>query len=240
MYDLNTHYWTLFPGERQAKSCNRVILVNTVTGMPSSKINKINVAIIALFVVIILLAAYGFRLHSQHAIRASIETKASPEFASPSVAKPTSTPLPPHFPETEAGDLEHAAHVADEIPIEKALETCWRKSRKTNVEAGSESEPESDPESETQSDSPATPAALTLEEIARLFGPLKKQEVLETTESGRKLGLLLEPQVFKSGAAGTVFEQNATADEPAKLVDLQLRADGQILHCHNALQCRCL
>lgn len=138
----------------------------------------------------------------------------------PSVAAPSATPLPPHFPTTEGADLGKSRHVADEIPIEKVLATCWKR---------------------TDLEEPAAPEAnLTVAEVTRLFGRLKKQEVIETTESGRKLGLILEPEIFKSGAAGTAVEKAATAESPAVLTDLQLRADGQLLHCRSALECRCL
>lgn len=143
---------------------------------------------------------------------ASAPPVASESATTPSVAEASPTPLPPHFPTVEENDLA-AKKAHDEMSLSAAFSSCW---------VGAQEVPQ--PEN----------AMMTLNDITTLFGKLKKREVLEKTEHGTKLGLILEPEIFLSGAAGTATELDG------KITEFKLRADGRILQCQGAERCLCL
>lgn len=131
--------------------------------------------------------------------------------AQPEPVEPTSTPLPMHFPTVEDDELHNSKRAASSLL--DAFKACW-------------------PQVEVSTD--AASEAMTLANIEKLFGKIKKREILETIDTNRRLGLLFDNTVFPGGAAGSATEANDT------LQDFQVRAAGQMLHCDDADRCECL
>lgn len=132
--------------------------------------------------------------------------------AVPEPAAPTPTPLPAHFPTIRGADIESDKNSF--LSLADACASCWK--LKVNT-------------SEIAPDGEITPL-----EAEKLFGRIKKREVLEKTAAKVKLGLIFSVEVFPTGAAGSATEIDG------RWTELQIRAAGRMLHCESPNRCQCL
>ena len=170
-----------------------------------------NIAVVAV------LGAVVFWLGHESAERGVFKFKrdvqiSSEKPSSPEPAVPTPTPLPAHFPSIQESDLEISKN--GYLSLSEAYISCWK--LKQN---GSEIAPDGE---------------ITPLEAHRLFGKIKKREVLEKSETTVKLGLLFDTAVFVGGAAGSATETDG------RWTELQVRAAGHMLRCDSPNRCECL
>lgn len=169
-----------------------------------------------LLAVLVLAVAYESAKHGAFPLKRSRTDTA--EVAAPTPAQsaePTPTPLPVHFPDVANDDLRDSKRAS--MDLTEAFKACWPK-------APMMGEP----------DSVGPAAGLTLANVEKLFGKVKKREVLEEIDASRRLGLLFDNTVFPAGAAGSAIEALDA------LTELQVRAAGRMLHCDNEERCECL
>jgi hypothetical protein len=148
----------------------------------------------------------------------------TPPAPAPLAIEPTPTPLPMHFPLTEDDDLQNSKRASSGL-IE-AFKACWPKTPVSDEVGG---------------------GAMTLTNVEKLFGKIKKREVLKESgekirgenDASRRLGLLFDTSIFPAAAAGSATA-DSTSEEEQTLRDLQVRAAGRLLHCENAEHCECL
>lgn len=133
--------------------------------------------------------------------------------------EPTPTPLPPHFPTVEDDELR------DEFPVEtqaahglsQAFKLCWPAAAVTDAPLDK-----------------AMDTSASLEILERLFGKIKKREILEESDAIQRVGLLFDSTVFEKGAAGWAELKGN------EVGTFQLRANGRMLHCETPDICECL
>ncbi|CAN5466939.1 hypothetical protein BH10BDE1_BH10BDE1_25400 [soil metagenome] len=201
----------------QAKSCRRKAAANRISAVEPPKSNFKNLILTIVLAVLVLAVAYesakrGVFPLKREQVPVALNGEPSPPVES---VEPTPTPLPMHFPELETDDLRDSKRTA--MGLVEAFKSCWPK-------APIMGEP----------DTNGLAAGMTLANVEKLFGKVKKREVLEVHDASRRLGLLFDTAVFPAGAAGSATEDDDT------LRDLQVRASGRMLHCDNAERCECL
>jgi hypothetical protein len=177
------------------------------------KSNLKNLIVTVLLAFLVIAVAYEsakrgvFRRTREHPTSESAEISAVPA----DVAEPTPTPLPMHFPTVAEDDLGNSKRIS--AGLLEAFAACW-------------------PQAPVAPD--VLPGTMTLSSVEKLFGKIKKREILGKSDSGHRVGLLFDSTVFREGAAGSATESDGT------IQDFQARASGRMLHCDDADRCECL